>query len=198
MKLNWAERWVVNNPIRVAEQHAQLKFLERARPLAPGFTGLEIGCGRGVAADIIMRRFAPAAMYATDLDPDMLKKAFTYLPSNRRAHIRFLAADGFSLPFKDNSMDDVFCFGVLHHIPDWRYALSEVARVLKDKGGFYFEELFPRVYQNIVTKHILAHPETNRFQSEDLKGAMKDTGLSVIWSREMKNLAILGVAVKNT
>ena len=50
MKLNWAERWVVNNPLRVIEQGIYPKKLARAMPLDPGSCCLEIGCGRGAAA----------------------------------------------------------------------------------------------------------------------------------------------------
>lgn len=195
MKLNWAERWVVNNPIRVFEQRLQLKVLQGIAPISPGFKGLEIGCGRAAGADIIVRRFHPDVLYATDFDPAMLKKAVDYLPRDS-GRIILVAADGYCLPFKDRAVDAVFCFGVLHHIPDWRFALFEVARVLKDGGHFFFEELYPRVYQNSITKHILAHPKTNRFQSRDLKNGMVAAGLSTTWSREIKNLAILGVAKK--
>jgi hypothetical protein len=50
MKLNWAERWAVNNPLRVFEQAIEVGILKRMQPLQPGVIALEIGCGRGAGA----------------------------------------------------------------------------------------------------------------------------------------------------
>jgi ubiquinone/menaquinone biosynthesis C-methylase UbiE len=40
----------------------------------------------------------------------------------------------------DDAFDAVFIFGVLHHIPQWRKALCEMARVLKPGGVLLVEE----------------------------------------------------------
>jgi ubiquinone/menaquinone biosynthesis C-methylase UbiE len=196
MKLNWAERWVVNNPLRVMEQRIELRNLSRMRPLKPGFTALEIGCGRGAGAGLILDIFRPSLLYATDLDVAMLKKAGKYISSEKKEHIVLAAGDGFSLPFRTESLDAVFDFGVLHHIPDWRSALGEVARVLKIQGTFYFEELYPTLYQNFITKHILLHPKEDRFSSQDLRNELDAAGLSLYRYREWKGFGILGVALK--
>lgn len=197
MKLNWAERWVVNNPLRIIEQRIEIGKLVRVMPLRPGSQCLEIGCGRGAAAKIILESFRPACLTVTDLDPDMLDRAVRFIPGDIRGEVALAAADGHDLPFRDSSMDAIFCFGVLHHIPDWRGALGEIERVLKTGGRFFFEELYPGVYQNFITRHILAHPEYDRFQGRDLLHAMHRLRLSLAWSREFRHLGILGIAVKN-
>lgn len=196
MKLNWAERWVVNNPVRVMEQWIEVKKLSRMRPLEPGLTALEIGCGRGAGAGLILDAFRPRLIYATDLDVAMLEKAGEYIGKEKMDRIVRVAADGYSLPFKSGSVDAVFGFGVLHHIPDWRCAIGEVTRVLKPEGTFYFEEIYPGLYQNVVTKHILAHPREDRFRGPDFKGALSAAGLSLHRYGEWKGLGILGVALK--
>ena len=71
--------------------------------------------------------------------------------------------------YKNQLFDAVFIFGGLHHIPHWRGALTEISRVLKPSGMFIFEELYPSLYQNFITKHILLHPKKDRFYSDDLK-----------------------------
>jgi ubiquinone/menaquinone biosynthesis C-methylase UbiE len=93
-------------------------------------------------------------------------------------------------------MDAVFGFGVLHHIPDWQAALSEVARVLKTGGVYFFEELYPALYQNFITKHILLHPKENRFKSHELKKTMKQSGLVLGNYFEIRLIEIFGVAEK--
>jgi ubiquinone/menaquinone biosynthesis C-methylase UbiE len=196
MKLNWAERWVVNNPLRVVEQRIELRKLSRMMPLKPGLRALEIGCGRGAGAGLILDVYRPSLLYATDLDVAMLKKARNYISSDKMEHIVLVAADGFRLPFKTGSLDAVFDFGVLHHISDWRTALGEVARVLKIQGSFFFEELYPALYQNFITKHILLHPREDRFSSQDLRKGLDAAGLSLYRHEEWKGLGILGVALK--
>jgi ubiquinone/menaquinone biosynthesis C-methylase UbiE len=196
MKLNWAERWVVNNPFRVVEQRIELRKLNRMMPLKPGLKVLEIGCGRGAGAGLILDVFRPSLLYATDLDIAMLKKARKYISSDKMEHTVLVAADGFCLPFKTGSLDAVFGFGVLHHIPDWWSALGEVARVLKMQGVFFFEELYPALYQNFITKHILLHPKEDRFRGHDLKTGLGAAGLSLYRHKEWKGLGILGVAVR--
>jgi ubiquinone/menaquinone biosynthesis C-methylase UbiE len=196
MKLNWAERWAVNNPARVVEQRIELQKLRRMMFLEPGFTALEIGCGRGAGAELILDIFRPSLLYAMDLDITMLKKAGRYISSDKMERIVLVAADGFCLPFKTGSLDAVFDFGVLHHIPDWRSALGEVARVLKTRGTFFFEELYPTLYQNFITKHILLHPKEDRFRSQELKNGLGGAGLSLYRYGEWKGFGILGVALK--
>jgi hypothetical protein len=68
--------------------------------------------------------------------------------------------------------------------------------VLKKGGSYFFEELYPSLYQNFITKHILLHPAENRFKNEDWKDALQEMKLLVQKSVEQKKLGILGVAIK--
>jgi ubiquinone/menaquinone biosynthesis C-methylase UbiE len=197
MKLNWGERLAVNNPIRPWQQRFELSLLKDHIPLEPGAHILEVGCGRGAGALLINSRFHPAHLYATDLDAEMIRMAFAYLSPGDRRGITFLAADASQLPFPDGSMDAVFGFGVLHHIPDWQAALVEIVRVLAPGGVYFFEELFPTLYQNFITKHILLHPTENRFHSIELKEAMRQTGLTLRKFFEFPLMEIFGVATKH-
>lgn len=196
MKLNWAERWAVNNPLRVVQQRLEIGWMNRVWPLPPGGIFLEVGCGRGAGAGIILRTFRPARLHALDLDPQMIRRARGYLPSPIRREISFSAGDGCFLPCRPGLFDAVFGFGVLHHIPDWRRGLAEIARVLKPGGAYFLEELYPPLYQNFLTGRLLLHPRQDRFQSADLKESLKRAGLSLEKIRERKGLGILGVASK--
>ena len=57
MKLNWAERWVVNNPSRVFQQKAELHLLKKMMDFNAESTVMEVGCGRGAGAELILSRF---------------------------------------------------------------------------------------------------------------------------------------------
>jgi len=196
LKLNWAERWVVNNPSRVWQQRLELAWMKRQRPLPKGATVLEIGCGRGAGAGLLSRAFRPKVFHATDLDLGMLRRAERYLRGAARQGIRLSAADALHLPCRDACLDAVFGFGVLHHVPDWRGAAREVARVLKPGGTYYLEELYPTLYQNALTKHVLLHPTVDRFRSDDLAGEMSAAGLHRLAARELRGIGILAIYEK--
>ena len=197
MKLNWAERWVVNNPTRVFQQHIEIKWLQHMMPLKVGATILEVGCGRGAGAKLIHRAFKPSRLHILDLDIKMIQAAKTYLSGPIKNVMTMYVGDSIDLPFKSDSLDALFGFGFLHHVPDWRRALSEVARVLKSGGVYYMEELYPSLYQNVITKRILLHPEHDRFTSKDLRAELDAAGLSLINAFELKKMGILGVATKS-
>lgn len=196
MKLNWAERWVVNNPLRVLEQRFEIGRLKAMAHLRQGARILEVGCGRGAGARLILNAFNPSKLYALDLDIDMVRKAFGYLRHEEIQRVFLHVGDVVNLPFKDKSLDAVFGFGVLHHIPDWRCSLAEIARVLKAGGAYFIEELYPALYQNVITKRILLHPTHDRFVSHDLRQGLKAMRMPILHAIEFKKAGILGVAVK--
>ncbi len=164
--------------------------------LKPGAIVLEVGCGRGAGAYLIKKKFQPGLLQAMDLDIQMIRRAPKYLSPEQRVGISFYAGDVIRLPYRNETLDAIFGFGVLHHVPDWQRALAEIARVLKPGGNYFFEELYPSLYQNFITKRILLHPTRNRFLSHHLKQALKASGLELSTSVENKKLGILGFATK--
>jgi ubiquinone/menaquinone biosynthesis C-methylase UbiE len=196
MELNWAERWVVNNPSRILQQRIEMMLLRKAAPLHAGATILEAGCGRGAGARLILDTFQPATLIASDVDVNMIRRARRYLPHYAANRIVFSVDNLRRLPYRSEALDAVFLFGVLHHVPDWQGALSEIVRVLKPDGFLIFEEIYPSVYQNVLTRHILLHPQTNRFRSDDLRKELKKARLSLLKHWEVKKIGILGIARK--
>ena len=194
MKLNWAERWVVNNPLRVLQQRVEIRRLKGMKPLKPGSIALEIGCGRGAGAGIVLEEFPLARLIGMDLDMGMVRKAQAHLHAQQR--IFLLAGDVTFIPIKAGSLDAVFGFGVLHHVVAWRSVLREIARVLKPGGVYFFEELYPGLYQNRITRHILLHPFEDRFFGRELREALAAAGLALAQAHELKQLGILGHACK--
>ena len=145
MKLNRLEELLMDNALRAWFQGSfEAPRIFQGLELPPGARCLEIGCGRGVGARLILERFQPERVLATDLDPEMIARARAYLAQDGRAdgRISLMVADASHLPFTDGSFEACFDFGALHHIPAWRRAVAEVARVLKPGGVFAGEELF--------------------------------------------------------
>ena len=196
MKLNKFERWYVNSPIRPIAQHLVMQWFKRKVALSAGSTFLEVGCGRGVGAKFIYKNYQPAHLYLLDLDFKMIKEAGRQLDVEIQKKVYFCAGDAAKLPLKDDSLDAVFGFGFLHHVPAWREGLAEVARVLKQGVVYFMEEYYPSLYQNLITKHILVHPDKDRFNSQDLHQAFQNVDLRLNHTFELKPMGILGVAVK--
>jgi ubiquinone/menaquinone biosynthesis C-methylase UbiE len=196
VKLNWAERLVVNNPVRVVIQRGIIQWIKRVIRITPQARILEIGCGRGAGARLIQAEFHPATLHAFDLDQRMICMAGRYLKAECRNKICLYVGDASTLPYRDGVMDAVFGFGVLHHLPDWRRGLREIARVLKPGGIYFLEEFYPQFYQNFLARRLFLHPEHDRFYSHDLLKALAEAGFELQGRLEQKMVGILAVAVK--
>jgi ubiquinone/menaquinone biosynthesis C-methylase UbiE len=196
VKINWAERLIVNNPGRVIIQRLIIKWIRRVTRIEPQARILEIGCGRGAGARLLQAEFHPSRLHAFDLDYGMILIARRYLKSAPRDQISLYVGDAQMLPYRDGVLDAVFGFGVLHHLPDWRRGLHEIARVLRPGGIYFLEEYYPQLYLNCLARRIFQHPEHDRFYSHELHRALAEAGLALQARLEQKMLGILAVAVK--
>ncbi len=196
MKLNWIERFFVNSPIRLLMQSMEIRWFKDKLPLSPGCEILEIGCGGGVGAELVFEHFQPAQLYLSDLDIKMVRQARVYAKDKSLSNVHVCQADATDLPFTDQKFDAVFGFGFLHHVPRWRTALAEVARILKAGGAYYLVEFYPQLYQNVITKHLLVHPEFDRFKSPDLRQAFQELNLILKHSFEVNSMGIIGIGIK--
>ena len=197
MKLNSIERLVVNNRLRRAGQFLEMQWFSRRLPVSQGARVLEIGCGRGAGAQLIIEKFSPGLLCLMDLDIQMISRARKFLSVIKENNINYLNAGATFLPFHPQTFDAIFGFGFLLHVLEWQKSIKEIARVLRPGGTYYMEELYPEVYQNMVTRRLLVHPETNRFDSLDLINAIKNEGLDIAHKLEIKKVGILAIIKKN-
>ncbi len=99
-------------------------------------TALDVGCGGGILAE----EFAAAGFKVTGIDPS--ENSLT----TARGHARYMGLDidyqlgtGEHLEFEDNSFDVIYCCDVLEHVRDLPKCISEIARVLKPDGVFFYD-----------------------------------------------------------
>ena len=145
---------------------------------------------------MISERFAPQRLFLMDLDIKMVGRAAANCADSYCGEAYFCTADATHVPFNNISLDTIFGFGFLHHVPSWKTSMAEIARVLKPGGTYFFEEYYPGANQNWITRRILVHPEKDRFNSIELKEAFSQVGLSLQQTFELSRIGIIGKAVK--
>lgn len=159
MLMNRAETALITSPPRRWLQRAYevpvlLRFGGR---LSPGSKALEIGCGSGYGSQLVLQRFGAQRIDALDLDPAMIERARVRLgPYGERVNLVCGSATDLrsALNAEDRSYDAVFDFGIIHHIPDWRAAVAEAARVLTP-GGRCFDRGCQRRQRGIRSQRVL-------------------------------------------
>ncbi len=92
---------------------------------------LEIGVGQGT--DLLQFAKAGARCHGVDITDNHL------MLTKRNFDLRGIAvdlhkADATALPFRDGSLDCVYSFGVIHHIPEADRVVADVRRVLRPGG----------------------------------------------------------------
>lgn len=89
---------------------------------------LEVACGTGQGLGLLER--SARFLVAGDLNSTWIAKALDHY----RGRIPLAVLDATALPFRNNSVDTVVFFETLYFLQDQDSALSEIRRVLRDRG----------------------------------------------------------------
>jgi demethylmenaquinone methyltransferase / 2-methoxy-6-polyprenyl-1,4-benzoquinol methylase len=89
---------------------------------------LDLATGSGDLALAIQRRLPQARIVAADFSPEMIEIA------RKKGVANTMVADALQLPFEKASFDCVTVAFGLRNMADWERALSEMSRVLRDRG----------------------------------------------------------------
>ncbi|MAZ66607.1 MAG: methyltransferase type 11 [Kangiellaceae bacterium] len=95
----------------------------------------ELCCGTGEAITLFQGKFDLAI--GIDISINMLETAKSNLERNTHA---FMQGDATELPIRSNTVDSVVMLGGIHHVPDRKRLFSEIHRILKPGGRFYYRE----------------------------------------------------------
>ncbi len=100
---------------------------------------IELGCGKADITRLIATTGKNRRIIATEVDEQQhaLNLKLDDLPN-----VQFELAGAQNIPAKSNSIDQIFMFKSLHHVPEklMDTALNEITRVLKPGGGLYVSE----------------------------------------------------------
>ena len=97
-----------------------------------GGTGIDAGCGSGRWAVLVAPRVAH--LHLLDVSADALAVARTNLGG--ATNTSFHCASVSEIPLADESLDFAYSLGVLHHVPDTKQAIADIARKLKPGAPF--------------------------------------------------------------
>jgi SAM-dependent methyltransferase len=111
------------------EKHI-LGCLDRAQ--CSGKKVLEIGLGQGADSEQIIRRGGHWS--GLDLTPASVARVRERMRLHNLPYDELKVGSVLEIPYRDNSFDMVYSFGVLHHVPDILRAQAEIARILRPGG----------------------------------------------------------------
>ena len=179
-----SQRWI---EVRTFEH-----LLARAGVDLHGGRLLDAGCGNGYGLELLAQRFAPSRLVGFDLMPEQIERA-------RRRGLRadLSVGDITAIDLPADSFDGVFVFGILHHVPRWREALRELARVVRPGGAVLLEEIHGtaiRVQDRLIGT---SHPRDAAFDWQQFRDGVDDAGLTIAGETNLLFNAIRSfVAVK--
>jgi ubiquinone/menaquinone biosynthesis C-methylase UbiE len=101
--------------------------LDRAE-LAGDEAVLDVGCGNGAYLATLARREHRGFVTGLDMSAGMLDAAQTH------SSVPLMIGDAQALPVRDASFDVVLAMHMLYHAPDRALAISELRRVMRDRG----------------------------------------------------------------
>ncbi|MDI6811151.1 MAG: methyltransferase domain-containing protein [archaeon] len=131
-------------------------YVEMLNYLESGDASLDIACGTGNMSFELVKRFK--RVYGIDISRGMLNNAKLKMETAKAKNrqIGFIYGDGEYLPFKDKSIDAVTCILAIAHFSETERAISEMKRVLKDKGVLIFNllELRDGVFKKIFERRL--------------------------------------------
>lgn len=197
MKLSPTVRFMTNSFLRALSQiYIEGPLLRKMATKKEYPLCLEIGCGRGIGARIILEQFSARKVVATDIDPEQIEIAKRGLSPALKDRVEFKVEDAMVLDEPDERFDAVFSFGVIHHTEDWRKTIKEVSRVLKPGGEFFFMELLKSVTRNSFLVKIFQYQGGGDFGLKEFEDALGEEGLEITGLRHIANIVALGAAKK--
>lgn len=120
---------------------------------------VDLGCGNGRLGQFVL----PQARAYVGVELSSAITAFE-LPAAAAARAELVRASLEDLPLEDRIADVVLCWGVLHHVADWRAAAAEIRRIVKP-GGSVLIYVYPDSYaERENLNRLLKHADAAEFR----------------------------------
>ena len=173
--MNWAESIYINSGLRTKRlRRSVIPKLIALGGRTEGLEVLDIGCGPGKCVAGEIEDFGASRVTAIDVDPKMVQRASGRL-AKYGDRVAVVEGDVTNLPYQNEAFDAVFNFAVLHHVPDWRAGLQEIARVLKVRGRLFSQD-HDVANHDWLSRHLFVHPP-DRLTNVDFLDQVTTVGL---------------------
>lgn len=119
------------------------RMIVRRAEIKLGDIVVDVGCGTGFltsqAAKAVGRR---GKVIGIDLSEEMLEKAYENMTkTGNKGNVEFKIGDAENIPLEDEIADAVIGNMILHHCPEPKSAIREMARILKTNGRLVLSDL---------------------------------------------------------
>lgn len=138
--LNWGMNFTDEEIERIEQLLMKCGFGQNERILEPG-------CGTGFITGAIAERFPLCSITAIDISPDMLRKAQSFLKSER---VRFICADAHKTGLPGEFFTSILCFNCFPHFDNKTKVLREFHRLLSPGGRLFVVHSISRQMVNRI------------------------------------------------
>ncbi len=108
---------------------------------------LDVGCGGGLLSE----EFAKIGCQVTGVDQSKQSLVAARAHAQKSGlDIEYIESTGEALPFDDAQFDIVCCCDVLEHVDDIHVIITQISRVLKPGGIFFFDTINRTLKSNIA------------------------------------------------
>jgi len=118
-------------------------------PIVRGSRGIEVGSGCGFDSFIMAKNNPSVQLVSMDISDGVYK---TSQLTRELKNVHVLRASSLNLPFRQETFDFCYSFGVIHHTPDPAQCFNEIYKSLK-KGGRVYLYLYEDHSGNIWKKY---------------------------------------------
>ncbi|MEK0191579.1 MAG: 3-demethylubiquinone-9 3-O-methyltransferase [Oscillatoriales cyanobacterium] len=116
----------------------RFEFFDRHATNWQGLKTLDVGCGGGFSCEFMAER--GAIVSGIDQSEKCVQAAKNHAVVSG-FEIDYRQGFAENMPYDDNTFDVVICVDVLEHVADYKQVVSEVHRILKPGGLFFFDTI---------------------------------------------------------
>lgn len=139
---------------------------------------LDVGCGTGLAFDLLEARFSPGRITAVDVDPAVMAAA-RQAAAECDCPVEVLEANVEKLGLPDESIDLVFCHQTLHHVVDQPGTFRELHRVLRPAGLLLLAESCRSFTLSLLVRALFHHEESTQRTAQEYRQLARDAGFAI-------------------